>query len=57
MLDTLILVASLAHPPIVRPILAPAPLEPVQIVSRPLARPESLTTCHESAAGSCWSDE
>jgi hypothetical protein len=23
----------------------------------PLARPESLTTCHESSVGSCWTDK
>lgn len=56
MLDTLLLVASLSHPPIGHQIRVPAPPAPVQIPARPLVRPESLTTCHESAAGSCWSE-
>ncbi len=57
MLDTLLLIASLAHPPVVRPMQVPALPDPVQLTVRPVARPESLTTCHESAAGSCWSDK
>ena len=57
MLDTLLLIASLAHPPVVRPMQVPALPDMVPTTVRPVARPESLTTCHESSVGSCWSDK
>ena len=54
MLDTLLLIASLHHPPVGAKVMAPAPL--VQIRRDSLARPESLGTCYQNASGSCWSD-
>ena len=58
MLDTLILVASLMHPPVERPMKMVVLNEKLnQIPALPLARPESLTTCHESSVGSCWTDK
>ena len=59
MLDTLLLVASLAHPPVgevVRPLPVMAPGRPVAMRPASPTPPESLTTCYQSASGSCWSE-
>ena len=58
MLDTLLLVASLAHPPVSRPMrMVTLNDSMIHVPALPLSRPESLTTCHESSVGSCWTDK
>lgn len=60
MRDTIALVLALALPP--RPTIerVPAfiqPFAPIPVaVRREEEEPENFTTCHESAAGSCWTE-
>lgn len=58
MLDTLILVASLAHPTIERPLKVVVLNETLnQIPALQVPNPVSLGTCHESSVDSCWTDK
>lgn len=53
-MDTLLVTLTLA----VRPaIIPPPPAVPVVVVVASDPAPESLTTCYQGRAGSCWTEE
>ena len=56
MLDTLLLVASLAHPPVSRPMkMVTLNDSMIHVPALRVERPESVTTCHLQS-NSCWSE-
>lgn len=57
-LDTLLLMTSLSHPPVSRPLqITPPGAGQLQIVqARPVSKPDSLSTCFQAQSGSCWSE-